>query len=81
MNARRGLVMVALCAAGSLAGAQANPNPMDSIRKLPGYRPAHDSVVLLARDRIAKTARVTWGQMFAYLDRSSQLRATDSIAI
>ena len=51
---------------------------MDSIRKLPSYRPAHDSIPLLTRDRIAKLARLTRREWFAYLDRSAQLHVKDS---
>lgn len=82
MNARRGLVTAALCCVGSLAGAQGtNPNPMDSIRKLANYRPAHDTIPLLTRERIAKLAPKTRDAWFAYLDRSARQRAADSIAM
>jgi PelA/Pel-15E family pectate lyase len=82
VNARLGLVTAALCCVGSLAGAQgANPNPMDSIRKLPNYRPTHDTIPLLTRARIAKLAPKTRDAWFAYLDRSARLRAADSVAM
>jgi len=82
VSARLGLATVALCCAGSIAGAQqVNPNPMDSIRKLPSYRPAHDSVPLLTRERIARLVPKSRDAWFAYLDRSSRLRAKDSVAM
>jgi PelA/Pel-15E family pectate lyase len=58
-----------------------NPNPMDSIRKLPGYRGAHDSTVLLAPNRIAKYAAAKSGEWAAYVARSREQYARDTAAM
>jgi PelA/Pel-15E family pectate lyase len=66
---------------GALAGAQGNPNPMDSIRKLPSYRPAYDTVTLLSAARIAKYGGdklVAWN---AYLSRSREQYTRDTAAM
>src|SRR5262249_53398289 len=66
---------------GALAGAQGNPNPMDSIRKLPSYRPAYDSVTLLSAARITKYGgdkRTAWN---AYLSRSRDQYTRDTAAM
>ena len=56
---RRAWVQAAVAALGfaaPLASQRSNPNPMDSIRRLPGYRGALDTTVYLAPARIAKYA-------------------------
>jgi PelA/Pel-15E family pectate lyase len=72
------LLVVAFAAA---AGQNVNPNPMDSIRKLPGYRPTHDSVSLLTPSRIAKYAPQLRREWTAYLQRSREQYARDTIAM
>lgn len=72
----------ALLGRASLATAQAaTPNPMDSIRRLPNYRPAHDTITLLAPSRIAKlppAERAAWN---AYIARSAAQYAIDTAAM
>jgi PelA/Pel-15E family pectate lyase len=66
-------------AAGAVCGAQTNP--MDSIRTLASYRPAFDTVTLLAPDRIARLEpdhRTEWD---AYLARSDARYAADTAAM
>jgi PelA/Pel-15E family pectate lyase len=65
----------------SAAAGQVNPNPMDSIRKLPGYRPAHDSAPLLTPARIAKYAPTLRREWMAYLERSRQQYTRDTAAM
>ena len=59
-----------------------NPNPMDSIRKLPGYRPAADTIHYLAPDRIerlvAPIERPLWT---AYVARSRAQYVRDTVAM
>ncbi|HVE33030.1 MAG TPA: pectate lyase [Gemmatimonadaceae bacterium] len=63
-------------------GASQNPNPMDSIRKLPGYRPAADTIQYLATSRIERLVspveRPLW---LAYIARSRELYARDTAAM
>jgi PelA/Pel-15E family pectate lyase len=73
---------LALLGRVSLATAQATaPNPMDSIRRLPNYRPAHDTMTLLAASRIAKlppAERAAWN---AYFARSAAQYGIDTAAM
>jgi PelA/Pel-15E family pectate lyase len=74
----------AVCAALAIAAVGAcgaQTNPMDSIRNLPSYRPAFDTVTLLAPERIARLApghRVEWD---AYVARSRARYAADTAAM
>jgi len=64
------------------AGAE-NPNPMDSIAKLPGYRGALDTTRYLAPARISRMvsdARVR-GEWTGYLARSRRQHASDSLVM
>jgi PelA/Pel-15E family pectate lyase len=54
---------------------------MDSIRKLPGYRGAHDSTVLLAPERIAKFAPAAAREWDAYIARSRTVYARDTASM
>jgi len=64
------------------AGAQnVNPNPMDSIRKLPGYRATHDTVPLLTAKRIAEYAPKRQQEWIDYLRRSRDQYARDTAAM
>lgn len=82
-HARRAVLVVvatgwhtlALCAQGS------NPNPMDSIRKLPTYRAAFDTATLLSPSRIAKLAPRAQREWNAYLQRSRALHTLDTAAM
>jgi len=59
-----------------------NPNPMDSIRRLPGYRPAADTIQYLAAARIDRLVspveRPLWT---AYVARSREQHARDTSAM
>lgn len=58
-----------------------NRNPMDSIRALPTYRPAHDSTTLLTDERIARLdpkRRQAWAE---YRARSAQRMLADTSAM
>jgi PelA/Pel-15E family pectate lyase len=65
----------------ALVAAQ-NPNPMDSIRKLPGYRPAADTIQYLASARIERLVspveRPLWT---AYVTRSRDRHTRDTAAM
>jgi PelA/Pel-15E family pectate lyase len=63
-------------AAGS--GQRSNPNPMDSIRKLPGYRPTHDTASLITPARIAKYAPKLKTEWTAYVQRSREQYTRDT---
>ena len=54
---------------------------MDSIRRLPGYRPAHDSAVLLSPARIAARAPALKREWDAYVARSRAAYARDTAAM
>jgi PelA/Pel-15E family pectate lyase len=76
------LVASVLLSAFAAAGGQnVNPNPMDSIRKLPGYRATHDTVQLLTPARIAKYASKLQREWTGYLDRSRVQYARDTAAM
>src|SRR6476619_5330396 len=68
-----GLHTLGLCAQAG------NPNPMDSIRKLPTYRPAFDTVTLLSAARIAKLAPPVRREWNAYLQRSRALHTREAL--
>ncbi|HVE36522.1 MAG TPA: hypothetical protein VNC18_23330, partial [Gemmatimonadaceae bacterium] len=67
-----------LSAFAAIDGQNVNPNPMDSIRKLPGYRPTHDTVQLLTAGRIAKYAPKLQHAWTVYLDRSREQYTRDT---
>lgn len=79
--ARRFVAVAALVTGVAHAGAQTpeqQPIPIDSIRRLPSYRPAYDTVTLLAPARIAALPpkeRTAWQR---YLARSAALYARDT---
>jgi PelA/Pel-15E family pectate lyase len=66
---------------GARAGAQANRNPMDSIGRLPSYRPAYDTVTLITPARITKYAFVTRGAWTSYVERSREQYSRDTAAM
>ncbi|MGH7617098.1 MAG: pectate lyase [Gemmatimonadaceae bacterium] len=63
------------------ARAQANPNPMDSIRRLPSYRESFDTVQLITDERIAKYAGAKRAKWTAYVRRSRDRYTADTIAM
>jgi PelA/Pel-15E family pectate lyase len=67
--------------ASAAAAQRVNPNPMDSIRKLSSYRPAHDTVPLITLARIAAFAPAQRGEWTAYLQRSSERYTADTAAM
>ena len=79
MSWRRTAVCVA--ALPAIAAAQ-NPNPMDSIRKLPGYRPAAETIQYLSTARVARlVAPVERPLWTAYLARSRERYERDTAAM
>jgi PelA/Pel-15E family pectate lyase len=80
---RRAAVAVAVMALSALGlhAQSGNPNPMDSIRKLPSYREAFDTVTLLSPGRIAKLAPAMRAKWDAYLQRSRALHSLDTAAM
>ena len=68
-------VLLAAAAGGAQRG---NPNPMDSIRTLPGYRPAHDTTTLLSLQRLEKLPPDEQRDWFAYIGRSTAEYAHDT---
>jgi len=63
------------------ARAASDSNPMDSIRRLPGYRPAHDTLPLLSDARIATLPAAERAAWTAYVERSRATRARDTAAM
>ena len=81
---RRALITLVAASLSNAAPAIAqtgNPNPMDSIRRLPGYRAAYDSIVFLAPERIAKYAPALRGRWEDYIARSRDLYARDTASM
>ena len=77
-RARVGVVVTLLGVAAQVAAQRGSVNPMDSIRRLPGYRPAHDSAVLLSPARIAARVPALKREWDAYLARSRAAYARDT---
>ncbi len=76
------LLSTVLAAAGGAQ--QPHPpgwNPTDSIRQLATYRPAHDTVTLLAPSRIARYASAQRGEWAAYIARSQAMHARDTASM
>lgn len=68
------------CLPGAVRGQ--NPNPMDSIRKLPGYRPALDTTRYLAPERVARYVPAAQrGAWVRYLAASRAMYARDTAAM
>ncbi|MDB4875054.1 MAG: pectate lyase [Gemmatimonadetes bacterium] len=76
----RRLPAVGLWLFASAALAQ-TPNPMDSISKLPAYRPSHDTLPLLTVARIAKYAPAQRREWTSYLQRSHDRYTRDTAAM
>ena len=76
--ALRRAAVLSVIALAAVAGQNVNPNPMDSIRKLPGYRPTYDSVPLLTPARIAKYAAKRKTEWTAYIERSRERYTRDT---
>ena len=79
--ARVGVFIALLAVGAQLAAQRGNVNPMDSIRKLPGYRDAHDSAVLISAERIAKHSSTLQREWTTYLARSRDAHARDTAAM
>ena len=76
MSWRRAAVLVV--AVPAMVAAQ-NPNPMDSIRKLPGYRPAADTIQYLATARIERIVSAVERPLWAaYIARSREQYTRDT---
>ena len=84
-RSHRFVIALAAVLCGVTARAQpAHPpgwNPTDSIRQLTTYRPAHDTVTLLAPARIGRYARADSAAWMAYLARSRALHARDTASM
>ena len=79
MSWRRAAAVVA--AIPAIVAAQ-NPNPMDSIRKLPGYRPAADTIQYLATARIERLVSAVERPLWlAYIARSHEQYMRDTAAM
>lgn len=63
------------------AQAQANRNPMDSIRRLPNYRSSYDTAQLITAARIAKYAGAKRAEWTAYVERSRDRYTKDTLAM
>lgn len=70
--------LLAVAVASAVGAQRTNPNPMDSIRKLPDYRPAHDTVTLLSLQRLEKLPPAQQRDWFAYIGRSTAEYAHDT---
>jgi PelA/Pel-15E family pectate lyase len=84
VNHRRWSLLVGgwlLTLLGAPLGAQGNPNPMDSIRKLPSYRPAYDTVTLLTPARIATLGGDKRDAWTAYVRQSRGQYTRDTLAM
>jgi PelA/Pel-15E family pectate lyase len=75
------MVSLLVLAFAPIGGQNVNPNPMDSIRKLPGYRATHDTVPLLTAKRIAEYAPKRQQEWIDYLRRSRDQYARDTAAM
>ena len=59
-----------------------NPNPMDSIRKLPGYRPAADTIQYLSAARIERLVSAVERPLWtAYIARSREQHTRDTASM
>src|SRR4051812_24716509 len=77
----RRLMLAAVVVAAPVLAQGGNRNPMDSIRQLPGYRPAHDTASLITPARIAEYAASQQREWNAYLGRSRDWYAKDTSAM
>lgn len=90
----RASIVAALCAATPCRDVAAQPpatvarpsdrqvvDALDSIRRLPGYRPSHDTLALLAPRRIAALAPSTARAWTTYVARSRAVHARDTAAM
>jgi PelA/Pel-15E family pectate lyase len=81
VNRSRWSLLVGGWLLGAQLGAQGNPNPMDSIRKLPSYRPAYDTMTLITPARIAKFGGNKRNAWTTYVRRSRELYTRDTLAM
>jgi PelA/Pel-15E family pectate lyase len=80
-RARLGVVTTLLGIAAQGAAQRGAANPMDSIRRLPGYRDERDTTVFLASLRIAERAPTLKGEWNAYVERSRATYARDTASM
>lgn len=73
--------VVVVLAVFSTASAGQTPNPMDSIAKMPSYRPAHDSIPLITKARIAALPAPQRRAWEIYLDSSNAQLKRDTAAM
>lgn len=72
---------LAACLALAPAVTTAQVNPMDSISRLPSYRPAYDTITLLAPGRISRFAPAALAEWSTYLARSRAQYAADTASM
>src|SRR4051812_15590063 len=77
---RPGLLVLAFASVAS-AQATVNRNPMDSIRAIATYRPAHDTVTLLTDARIARLDPTRAKAWAAYRAKSAARLLADTLAM
>jgi PelA/Pel-15E family pectate lyase len=65
----------------SAAGVAQTPNPMDSIAKIPSFRPAHDTIPLITKARIAALPAEQRRAWETYLDSSNAQLKRDTAAM
>ena len=80
-RANVGVVAALLAIAAQLAAQRGGVNPMDSIRRLPGYRAAHDSTVFLSSSRIAARVPALAREWNAYVARSRAVYDKDTASM
>lgn len=80
MSFRLPCIVVAL-GVFSTAGVSQTPNPMDSIAKIPSFRPAHDTIPLITKSRIAALPAAQRRAWEIYLDSSSAQLKRDTSAM
>src|SRR6185503_11224314 len=80
-RANVGVVAALLAIAAQLTAQRGGVNPMDSIRRLPGYRAAHDSTVFLSSSRIAARVPALAREWNAYVARSRAVYDKDTASM
>jgi PelA/Pel-15E family pectate lyase len=81
MKSVAGALVLSLEAALGAVPASAQSNPMDSIRRLPSYREAFDTVTLITPAKLARLSAAEQREWSAYLTRSRALYARDTTAM
>ena len=80
-RAKVGVVAGLLAIGAQVAAQRGAVNPMDSIRRLPGYRAARDSTVFLSSSRIAERVPALKREWSAYVARSRAVYDRDTASM